>query len=1328
MLTDTRHSKNAKVYPVDGRKVTWTGGLMRERLETCEKSTVPQLQHMFEEKDISHVVENFRICAGEAEGDFAGTVFGDGDFYKWMESAVYTAVKTKDQALLDRIEEFIRLIGRAQQPDGYLSTKQIIGEMRQNGISRMGDINDFEVYNFGHMFTSACLHYRMTGNDSFLNIAVKTCDYLEKLYDTAEKTGDVQTAVCPSHYMGLAELYRTTGDERYLRLLHKAVHLRDSVKNGLDDNQDRIPLKEHDRIHGHAVRANYLYAGLADLCLEMGEEDGPAGEREEYLAVLHRVWNSLIRKKMYITGGCGALYNGVSPYGNFFKDQKTHQAYGYEYQLPNITAYNETCASLGGVFWAYRMFQLEPEAVYFDVLERMMLNTNLAAFSLDGKKFFYENTLRREKKLDYELVWPLTRSEYILSYCCPPNLARTVAESEEYAYLADRDGVWTGLYGDSRAEIRLENGAQFTLVQKTDYPYDGRICFFPEKTEGETFGKENHTSEKCSVGKTPFVLHLRIPGWAVSGTLELSNAERQQTGADQSSRPGGAVQPAAGSESIDTGHSGSAVQSMTGSKSIGSGHFTSMETLTPRDAGTYISVLISDPHDFCVTLTLEMPVRYTQAHSKVEEASGQVCVERGPLVYCTEGMDADAESLSDLVLDLNAEFKTAWTEIEGRKILFLESEQYRLDRTGYDREALYQTLAVCRTISVDESSAGGDVLSRQSASRTKPSEKYCIGGQKCAAGTAGGQCALQEGSTDRQKCTSAAGRVPQMQKTRVRMIPYFAWDNRGFDEMRIWFPAALQPQKTDADLTTDRPCPDNEHYPGTFAAPGTPAAPGTSAAPGTLPASLLSGLPAADPKQAEELLSREMRTFSRKIVVLDDDPTGVQTVSDISVYTDWEEDSIRQGFAEENSMFFILTNSRSFSAEKTAAVHREIARRVEKISRETGKEYFLISRGDSTLRGHYPLETDILADQIQETSGPVDGVILCPFFPEGGRYTFGDVHYVKDENELIPAGLTEFARDKTFGYRSSDLKEYAEEKSGGRTRAEDCITISLEELAALDVDGITGKLLGAENRTIVVVNAVTYADLKVFCAALVRAMKAGKRFVARTAAAFPKVMGMVPDKPLLTREDIRDKQNHAGGLVIVGSHVKKTTDQLECLRNSGLPLDFREFDVNSVFREDSFEADRGSTPSAENSAHRAALASLRREAAAFAEKSIREGRTAVIYTSRQLLAPENCSSEELLEISVRISDALTGIVENLSVKPGFLLAKGGITSSDVGTKGLKVKKARVMGQIKKGIPVWLTGPESRFPDLPYIIFPGNVGDVQTLREIVEEITKKDDEL
>lgn len=1187
MLTDTRRSANAKVYPVDGMDVEWTGGLWKERFDTCAKSTVPQLKHMFDSADISHVVENFKICAGEADGDFDGTVFGDGDFYKWMESAVYTAARTGNQELLDQIEGYIRLIAKAQQPDGYISTKQIIGEMKKNGVSRMGDINDFEVYNFGHLFTSACLHKRITGKDSFMAVAVKTADYLEQLYQKAMESGEVQTAVCPSHYMGLVEMYRTTGDERYLRLARQAIELRDSVKNGLDDNQDRLPLKEHDRIIGHAVRANYLYAGVADLCLEE--------TNDEYMEVLHRVWRSLIDKKIYITGGCGALYNGVSPYGNFFVDQKIHQAYGYEYQLPNITAYNETCASLGGVFWAYRMFQLEPKAEYFDVIERMMLNTNLAALSMDGKRFFYENMLRRAKKLDYKLVWPLTRSEYILSYCCPPNLARTVAQAGEYAYTVSKDAVWLGMYGANRARMKLENGAEFTLVQTTDYPYDGKIRFTCEDVSGET----------------GFTLMLRIPGWAESGSVCVNGAERK---------------------------------------------------LTTDDASTYLAVEIADPKRMEVVLTLDMRVRYTTAHNMVEEACGQAAIERGPLVYCCEGVDTAAETLDDLYLDLNAAYRPVECGIAGRTVTALETEEYCMNREGYDRQALYQTLS-----------------------------------------------------------------YRGMHKVPVRFIPYFAWDNREFGEMRVWFPVAYVTEQG-TDRTAEKKTADvtaglAEGYMGEPAAAGCVGAAetpekGRAAGCGRVGAAvtpekdadaetgraMTPGETEGGISETDRLLAAHREGFAHKIVVLDDDPTGVQTVHDVAVYTDWEEESIRSGFAGENQMFFILTNSRSFSAEETKRVHREIAQRVARVAKECGTEFVLISRGDSTLRGHYPLETRTLAEELlAETGKAVDGEIICPFFPEGGRFTMGNVHYVKEKSVLVPAGMTEFAKDKSFGYRSSDLTEYVEEKTGGAYKKEDCICITLDELHSGSLDTIREKLMSAERFAKIIVNAMTYDDLKVFCAAFIDTIKAGKQYLARTAAAFPKVLGGISDRPLLGRKELRGGSEN-GGIVLVGSHVKKTTMQLECLMKSEADLAYIEFDVNTCFTS-------------------GGLAKETERVTAEAERIITSGRTAVVYTSRKLLVPDTADKDEILKVSVGISDAVTAVIGNLRVKPAFIIAKGGITSSDVGTKALRVKKATVMGQVLKGIPVWMTGEESKFPGMPYIIFPGNVGDETALRQIVEELVQ-----
>lgn len=448
-----------------------------------------------------------------------------------------------------------------------------------------------------------------------------------------------------------------------------------------------------------------------------------------------------------------------------------------------------------------------------------------------------------------------------------------------------------------------------------------------------------------------------------------------------------------------------------------------------------------------------------------------------------------------------------------------------------------------------------------------------------------------------------------------------------------------------------------------------------------------------------------MENFNHKIIVLDDDPTGIQTVHDIYVYTDWEYATIRDAFTAPEQMFFILTNSRSFSAEHTREVHRTIARRIVRAARETGRDYIIISRGDSTLRGHFPLETETLRTVIEaETGNAFDGEILCPFFPEGGRYTIGNIHYVKEGDQLIPAGETEFAKDRTFGYRSSDLRDYVAEKTDGKWPSETCICITLEELRDRQIQVIYDKLMTAAGFQKIIVNAAEYADLEVFCEAWIKAVNSGRKYLIRSAAALPKVIGNISDIPLLTGPDLIKQDTRQGGLIIIGSHVAKTTGQLNALMESEAKLKFLEFSV------DGYHQSRGLEPETER-------------ILILAEQAIRKGRTAVIYTSRTLLVPAGSSKEETLLTSVSISHALTDIVRRLNVTPRFLIAKGGITSSDVGTRGLAVKKALVMGQIRAGIPVWMTGSESKFPGMPYIIFPGNVGDSLTLREIAEELSK-----
>ncbi len=496
MLTDTRHSRFAKVYGLPLPDVRWDAGFWKNRFDTCADVTIPHVLSVFDDADsFFHQVENFRIAAGLSDGEFRGTPYGDGDFYKLMEGMIYTFAVRGDEKIDRKLDEYIDLIGKAQQADGYLSTKQIIGEKSENGVSRHGDVNDFEEYNFGHLFTAACLHKRVTGKDTFLDVARGVARYLEALYERILREDKAWTAVCPSHYMGLAELYRTTGDGKYLELAKTAIALRDRVKNGTDDNQDRLPLREHREIIGHGVRSTYLYAGVADLHLETGDE--------ELLTVLNSCWKDLTAKKLYINCGCGALYTGTSPFGNLFTAQYVHQAFGYAYQLPNITAYNETCATIGSMLWAGRMFAIDPQAQYMDHIERSYYNLVLAAVSLSGNKYFYENMLRRTETLDYELMWPVQRESFFQCFCCPTNISRTITQASEYAYRMSEDSVYLGVYGASTAAVSLANGARFTLKQETDYPWDGAIAFsFPDVQNAE-----------------PFTLKLRVPGWARGGSV-----------------------------------------------------------------------------------------------------------------------------------------------------------------------------------------------------------------------------------------------------------------------------------------------------------------------------------------------------------------------------------------------------------------------------------------------------------------------------------------------------------------------------------------------------------------------------------------------------------------------------------------------------------------------------------------------------------------------------------------------------------------------------------------------------------------------------------------
>ncbi len=469
-----------------------------------------------------------------------------------------------------------------------------------------------------------------------------------------------------------------------------------------------------------------------------------------------------------------------------------------------------------------------------------------------------------------------------------------------------------------------------------------------------------------------------------------------------------------------------------------------------------------------------------------------------------------------------------------------------------------------------------------------------------------------------------------------------------------------------------------------------------------IPVETLDRLPphARDPREA---LREALQGLGRRIVVLDDDPTGVQTVHGVTVYTRWDRETLLEAFRAPERMFFVLTNSRALTEAGTRALHAGIAEDLAAVAAETGEDFLLLSRSDSTLRGHWPLETEVLRQGL-EAAGlpPFDGELILPFFPEGGRYTLGGVHYVRQGGMLVPAGQTEFAADRSFGFTASALPDWCEEKSGGRYSAESCCRVSLEELRAGDAASVAKKLEAVTGFRKICADCADYGDLAVLVTALCMALNAGKRFLFRCAAALPKVLGGIEDRPLLEGRELVDPGNPNGGILLVGSHVGRTSRQLEVLRGGGLPLEFIPFDQHRVLEEGGLEDEL-------------------RQVLARCEDTLRTGRSAAVFTRRERIDAPGGDADEQLRISAQISDALIRVIGELTVRPSFVAAKGGITSSDVGTRALHVRRALVMGQIRPGVPVWQTGPESKFPGLPYVIFPGNVGAEDDLLRVMRTL-------
>jgi hypothetical protein len=463
----------------------------------------------------SHAIRNFKIAAGLLKGDFYGQVFQDSDVAKWLEAVGYILSINRDSELEDKADEVIDIIEKAQQDDGYLNTYFTIKEPDKRWTNLR---DDHELYCAGHMIEAAVAYFKATGKRKLLDVVCRFADYIDTVFGTepGKKRG------YPGHpeiELALVKLYRITGEKKYLALSKYFIDERGKTPNyfeleakaneasseasedskcrvneiwkklGLKYWQAHLPVREQTTAEGHSVRAVYLYSGMADIAIETGDQS--------LIEACKKLWNNIVTKKMYITGGIGSTSFGES--------------FTFDYDLPNDTIYSETCASVGLVFFAHRMLQIEPDSAYSDVMERVLYNSVLSGISLNGKKFFYVNPLEvwpeaSEKSKIKEHV-KVTRQSWFGCACCPPNVTRLLASIGQYIYSVRKDEIYTHLYIGSETELDV-SGSKVKIKQETHYPWNERvkISVFMDK-------------------KKEFSLLLRIPGWCKNAKLFVNNEE-----------------------------------------------------------------------------------------------------------------------------------------------------------------------------------------------------------------------------------------------------------------------------------------------------------------------------------------------------------------------------------------------------------------------------------------------------------------------------------------------------------------------------------------------------------------------------------------------------------------------------------------------------------------------------------------------------------------------------------------------------------------------------------------------------------------------------------
>ncbi len=576
--------------PVPFTRVKITDRFWQPRIETNRLVTIP---YDFTKSEETGRIENFEVAAGMKKGEFIGRRYNDSDVFKIMEGAAYSLASHPDPELEKYMDDLIVKIAGAQEEDGYLYTNRTIDPGKTApyaGKERWSYLDQsHELYNVGHMYEAAVAYYQATGKRNFLEVALKNADLIADTFGPDKRPG------WPGHQeieIGLVKLYRVTGNEKYLNLAKYFLDARGKKQEGVKKpqkldvyTQSQLPVLEQTEAVGHAVRALYMYSGMADVAALTGDEN--------YIKVIEKIWENVVGRKLYVTGGIGARHSG--------------EAFGVDYELPNETAYNETCAAIANCLWNQRMFLFKGDAKYYDVLERTLYNGMLSGIALEGDKFFYPNPLACDGKYKFN-QGALTRKPWFDCSCCPSNIVRFLPSLPGYIYATRDDEVYVNLYISNEAEVELVEGGGVKITQQTDYPWNGdvRIVIDPMRNK-----------------RVFMTLKLRVPGWAIDrpvpGDLYRYLPENH--------------------ESVIVKANGEDVPVI-----LSKGFLTISRKWKKGDE---------------VKINFPMPVRKVVSNPKIETNKNYLAIERGPVVYCVEGVDND-DAVTNFILPENASFSIKW--------------------------------------------------------------------------------------------------------------------------------------------------------------------------------------------------------------------------------------------------------------------------------------------------------------------------------------------------------------------------------------------------------------------------------------------------------------------------------------------------------------------------------------------------------------------------------------------------------------------------------------------------------------------------------------------